>query len=271
MCQRYRSLTESAFTCGPFPERERTRNLRVGHKLVIAAVLLAGNGVVGSCTDIAVLRNGFSITHQHREQRGAQTRLYLEKTQENYVDVLTEDVVGFETDEPPYPQATPNTRPSQSLDQVVRAISSQNNIDPDLINSVIRTESGFNANAVSPKGAQGLMQLMPQTAIGLGVRDVMDPEANVGAGTRYLRELLSRYHEDLIKALAAYNAGPRRVDQYHGVPPYSETQSFVARILNDLHRKKLGESRSALVTARKGTELRPKEGAARREASKSSH
>jgi len=221
---------------------------------------------------MAVLRNGFSIPHQHREQRGSQTRLYLEKTQENYVDVLTEDVISFETDDSSFPQATPSrprpSRPAQSLDRMVRAISSQNNIDPDLINSVIRAESGFNANAVSPKGAQGLMQLMPQTAIGLGVSDVMDPEANVGAGTRYLRELLSRYHDDLIKALAAYNAGPKRVDRYHGVPPYSETQSFVARILNDLHRKKLGESASVLVTARKGIDP-PDERAARREASKS--
>jgi soluble lytic murein transglycosylase-like protein len=244
--------------------------LKVGHKFAIGTALLAFSGVAGSCTDIAVLRNGFSIQHQQREQRGSQTRLYLEKTHENYVDVLTADVVGFETEDSPSPQASP-VRRSQSLDELVRAVGSQNNIDPDLINSVIRAESGFNANAVSPKGAQGLMQLMPQTAIWLGVKDVMDPEANVEAGTRYLRELLSRYHDDLIKALAAYNAGPRRVEQYHGVPPYSETQSFVAQILNDFHRKKRAESRADLAAARKRVDQRPGGVAVRRETSKSDH
>jgi len=234
---------------------------------VIAAVVLACSGVIGLCTDIAALRNGFSIPHQHREQRGAQIRLFLEKTGANYVDVLAEDVVGFEIEESPAPQVSSITRPAQSFDQVVRAISSQNNIDPDLINSVIRAESGFNANAASSKGAQGLMQLMPRTAIGLGVRDSMDPEANVEAGTRYLRALLSRYHDDLVKALAAYNAGPKRVDQYHGIPPYSETQTFVARILSDLHRKKL--EKSALVVVRKVNDQRSDEGSARREESKS--
>src|SRR6266852_1328297 len=117
MCQRYGCLTESAFTAAEF---------------VSAGALFAFSCGVGSCTDMAVLRNGFSIPHQHREQRGSQTRLYLEKTQENYVDVLTEDVVSFETDDSSFPQATPSrprpSRPAQSLDQVVRAISSQNNI-----------------------------------------------------------------------------------------------------------------------------------------------
>ena len=104
---------------------------------------------------------------------------------------------------------------------------------------MIRAESGFNVRAVSPKGAQGLMQLMPQTASNLGVQNAFDPKANVEGGTRYLRELLERYNFDLIKALAAYNAGPQRVEQYGGVPPYYETKAYVARIVRDFNKKKL--------------------------------
>ena len=96
---------------------------------------------------------------------------------------------------------------------------------------------GFNVRAVSPKGAQGLMQLMPRTATELGVRNVFDPQANVEGGTRYLRELLERYNFDLVKALAAYNAGTHRVEQYGGVPPYYETKAYVARIVRDYNKK----------------------------------
>jgi soluble lytic murein transglycosylase-like protein len=125
------------------------------------------------------------------------------------------------------------------LNQAVRDASGTYQLDPDLVTSVIRAESGFNVRAVSPKGAQGLMQLMPQTASQLGVHNAFDPQANVDAGTRYLRELLERYNFDLIKALAAYNAGPQRVEQYNGVPPYYETKAYVARIVRDFNKKKL--------------------------------
>jgi soluble lytic murein transglycosylase-like protein len=133
------------------------------------------------------------------------------------------------------------------MNDVINTVSSRHHLDPDLINSVIHAESGFNPRAVSPKGAQGLMQLMPQTASKLGVGDAFDPNANVEGGTRYLRELLERYNFDLIKALAAYNAGPQRVEQYHGVPPYYETQAYVARIIRDFNRKKLAERKAAAV------------------------
>ncbi len=114
-------------------------------------------------------------------------------------------------------------------------------MDADFIASVIRAESGNNPHAVSRKGAQGLMQLMPGTASKLGVKNSFDPAENVDGGVRYLRELLLLYNNDMVKALAAYNAGPQRVQQYKGVPPYRETHAYVARVINDYNRKKLAQ------------------------------
>lgn len=128
------------------------------------------------------------------------------------------------------------------MDQVVAGAGQRHQIDPDFINSVIRAESGFHQNAVSKKGAQGLMQLMPGTASQLGVQNSFDPNANVEGGTKYLRELLEKYNYDPVRALAAYNAGTKRVDQYHGVPPYYETQMYIARIIRDYNRRKIAEN-----------------------------
>jgi hypothetical protein len=103
-------------------------------------------------------------------------------------------------------------------------------VDADLIVSVITAESKFNPKAISRKNARGLMQLLPETATRLGVRNIFDPQENIDAGTRYLRELLDRYHNDLELTLAAYNAGPQRVEQYKSIPPYRETISYVQRV-----------------------------------------
>jgi soluble lytic murein transglycosylase-like protein len=136
------------------------------------------------------------------------------------------------------------------LNQLVSEASGRYRLDPDLVNSVIKAESGFNVRAVSRKGAQGLMQLMPDTASKLGVPNAFDAQANVDGGTRYLRELLERYNFDLVKALAAYNAGPRRVEQYGGLPPYYETHAYVARIVKDFNKKKLAQQRANSVAAK---------------------
>jgi membrane-bound lytic murein transglycosylase MltF len=205
--------------------------------------------------DVAILRNGFSIRHERREVMGEITRLYLNNDGSGYVDVRSEEVDHFERDLTP---ATGTT--ALKLPDVVGSASHRYHLDPDLVNSVIRAESGFNPKAVSRKGAKGLMQLEPQTAAQLGVSDVFDPSANVDGGTRYLRELLVRYDFDLIKALAAYNAGPQRVEQYHGVPPYYETQAYVARVVRDFNRKKLAERKAAELkktSARKAQLAKP--------------
>jgi hypothetical protein len=108
-------------------------------------------------------------------------------------------------------------------------------VAPELVASVIAVESNFNPNAVSWRYARGLMQLMPQTAARFGVTKIFDPQQNIDAGTRYLKELLVRYNGDLSLTLAAYNAGPVRVEQYRAVPPYRETRDYVRRVTEKFH------------------------------------
>ena len=206
--------------------------MKLGYQLGIVAALIFLASPSASAAEMAILRNGFAIRHERRETLDTVTRLYLLKAPDNYIDVPAAEIVRFEAVDSPLPP-TVRSAPDSDLDAVVSAASKRNNLDPDLVNSVILAESGFDPNAVSPKGAQGLMQLMPQTAARMGVRNAMDPAANVEGGTRYLGELLVRYHHDLSKALAAYNAGPERVEQYHGVPPYPETLAYVARVVRD--------------------------------------
>jgi len=189
----------------------------------------------------AVLRNGFSIRHDHQEKLQGVTRLYVAADPNSgFVDVPTEEIVSVDRQEvplPPPPAAQAATR--EDVDRWVNSASDQHSVDPDLIRSVIKAESGFNPRAVSPKGAQGLMQLMPTTAGQLGVKDAFAPGENIEGGTRYLRDLLVLYNNDMAKALAAYNAGPQRVAQYNGVPPYRETHAYVARVIKDFNRTKL--------------------------------
>lgn len=227
---------------------------------------------VSFATDVAILQNGFSIRHEHRETVGLVTRLYTTADNSAFVDIPSSDIDHFEKDLTPVP--TPVTAPApiiapapsvakaptiaiakpkpldaKALNEVISSISDRHQLDPDLINSVIHAESGFNSHAVSPKGARGLMQLMPQTANQLGVNNSFDPKDNVEGGTRYLRELLEQYNFDIVKALAAYNAGPQRVQQYHGVPPYYETRAYIARIIREFNKKKLEEKKAAAAKA----------------------
>ncbi|MFQ3545121.1 lytic transglycosylase domain-containing protein [Halobacillus rhizosphaerae] len=119
----------------------------------------------------------------------------------------------------------------ESVDGYIKDASNKYGVNEQLIRSVVNAESSFNPKAVSHAGAQGLMQLMPDTARGLGVSDPLDPEQNVMGGTKYLRQMLDRYNGDEKLALAAYNAGAGNVDKYGGVPPFKETQQYVKKIL----------------------------------------
>jgi len=117
------------------------------------------------------------------------------------------------------------------LRRLVVEAARREGLEPGLVTAVVQVESAFLPEAVSPKGAMGLMQLMPATAAELGVTDPFEPVQNLAAGVRYLKGLLSRYDGDLRRALAAYNAGAARVDQHGGVPPYRETRAYVERVL----------------------------------------
>jgi soluble lytic murein transglycosylase-like protein len=239
--------------------------------------------------EIAMLRNGFSIHFEHKEQNGTLTRLY---TGTGYMDIASDQIASFEAEEAsvapqletktviPIPtaanqsvvattasqpapataahktsaQAIPvatTTPQNVDLDQVVREAAMKNRLDPDFVSSVIKAESNFKVHAVSKKGAQGLMQLMPGTAAQLGVADPFDPRANIEAGAAHLSALLDLYHDDAIKALAAYNAGALRVKQYHGVPPYRETRAYVSKIVRDFNSKKLAQKKAAATAAAK--------------------
>jgi len=202
--------------------------------------------------ELANLRNGFSLRHEHHEVLDNTTRLYMSSDPAGgYVDVPTAEIDSFEPAPPEPQEAASATAKAPDLEAIVAAASSQHRIDADFIASVIHAESANNPRAVSRKGAQGLMQLMPETASKLGVKDSFDPAANVDGGVRYLRELLLLYNGDMARALAAYNAGPLRVQQYHGVPPYRETRTYVARVIKDFNRKKLAQRKQA-AQARQG-------------------
>lgn len=120
----------------------------------------------------------------------------------------------------------------------IEEASQQYGVDPKLIQAVIHVESNFDPQAISPKGAQGLMQLMPQTARELQVSDPFSPRDNIAGGARYLRYLLDLFNQDLSLTLAAYNAGPEKVNLYHGVPPYLETRTYVQKVLQIYNRLK---------------------------------
>jgi soluble lytic murein transglycosylase-like protein len=213
------------------------------------------------------LRNGseFDCTRQEAID-GGKVRLYLfpmrpqDAKDDDYIDVAANAVSRVETEPDPVlaAAAEPTGKAATALtpaemQEMLANAGSRHNVDADLLASVVKAESGGQVRAISRTGAEGLMQLMPGTAKEQGVADAFRPEQNIAGGTAYLDELLTRYHDNVAFALAAYNAGPAAVDRYHGIPPFHETQAYVARVIREFNRRKQiamqAASRSATRTA----------------------
>ena len=220
----------------------------------------------------ATLQNGFTIAYDHRAVVGKKIRLYLDKSEASFIELRPEEIAATEKlpDLPAEP-ATSETKPAPSsteqsgakksaahnsaalnptdLHEILAMAGSQHNVDVDLLASIVKAESGGNAHAVSHAGAEGLMQLMPGTAAAHGVNDSFAPDQNVRGGSAYIDELLTRYHDNLALALAAYNAGPAAVDKYKGIPPYAETRAYVARVIHEFNRRILAREAAARAAA----------------------
>lgn len=194
--------------------------------------------------DYAVLRSGQRLHISGYQRDGDTVRLYVGG---GTIEIAAEDVVAIEPEDV-FPGVAPSPTVSGPFGDYIHAAAQKHGVDEALISSVIAAESGFNPRAVSRKHAQGLMQLIPQTASRYAVTNAFDPAQNIDGGTRYLKDLLEQYHGDLARALAAYNAGPLRVQQYHGVPPYPETRAYVKRVSQKFakNKKKPPDSRTMI-------------------------
>jgi soluble lytic murein transglycosylase-like protein len=222
--------------------------------LVVGLGLIAAVCPFANALEHVTLKNGFELDCVRREVVGDKVRLYFAGAgsasvgDSSYLEVAADSVVRVETVvEAPEAMAslkTPNpvtiaaAPTKEEMQEMLSHAGVQHNIDADLLASVVRAESGGQVRAVSRTGARGLMQLMPGTATAMGVEDAFRPDQNISGGTAYLDWLLTRYHDNVALALAAYNAGPGAVDKYHGVPPYRETREYVARVIREFNRRK---------------------------------
>ena len=209
---------------------------------VFLAILAALPAFAG---EYAVLATGFRIHAERHEVEGTNVQLF---TKDGMIEVPASSVISFENEEyvapAPAPAAAPNPEPPPAPrptdpKALVHEAAVRNSLPPAFVASVAKAESAMKQNAVSPKGAIGVMQLMPSTAKALDA-DPHDTEQNIDAGTRLLKELLIKYDGDVVKALAAYNAGPGAVAKYNGLPPYRETQEYVNKVIRD-YQKNAGQ------------------------------
>ena len=219
---------------------------QISIRLVCVALAVTASA---SAAEYAVLETGFRIRAARHEQAGDNVRLFLDNG--GVIEFPAAQITAFEPEDyvaPALPAAAAASAAAEkpfNLSETVKAIAKAHHLPEELVHSVISAESAYNPAAVSVKGALGLMQLMPETARELAVNP-LDPGENVQGGVSYLKQLLERYagsQDQLLLALAAYNAGPGAVDRYGGLPPYAETHAFVRRVIERfLH---LAEARRA--------------------------
>jgi soluble lytic murein transglycosylase-like protein len=197
--------------------------------------------------EYVLLGNGFELHADRHELDGATVRIFSDG---GVTEMPASSIAGYEQEEITAVQAAqPQTSPAvpalaavatpETPAEMAAVAAKKARIPDAFIRSVMKAESGFHTDAISPKGAIGLMQLMPGTAQELGV-DPKNPPQNVEGGAEYLRQLLAKYEDDpnqVLLALAAYNAGPAAVDRYHGVPPYRETREYILRVLKNWNRE----------------------------------
>jgi soluble lytic murein transglycosylase-like protein len=202
--------------------------------MAAAFVLAAFLAAQAARADYIVLRSGQRLNVTSYQLLGDTYKLQLAG---GVAEIPASEVVGIEPEEIfTAPQPTAQEYPAYG--ELIRAAAAHYGVDADLVASVIAVESNFNPKAVSRRNARGLMQLLPETARQLGVRNIFDEKENIDAGTRYLSALLARYQNNLPLALAAFNAGSLRVQQYGRVPPYRETVSYVRRIQDEYAKRK---------------------------------
>jgi soluble lytic murein transglycosylase-like protein len=202
----------------------------------------------GMAAEHVTLTNGYDMTCDHLAAQGAKTFLYLDSGTTNYIVVDSRSIASIQAGatasaassaslEQQPPATDRQVLPQNELHQMLTAPGKRHDLDVDLLASVVDAESARRVHARSHAGAEGLMQLMPGTAKQLGVADPYSAQQNVSGGAAYLDALLTRYHNNLALALAAYNAGPAAVDRWHGIPPYRETRAYVARIIHEFNRR----------------------------------
>jgi len=200
--------------------------------------------MVAEAGEFVVLSNGFRLHADSHIADGPVIRL---QTNQGVIEIQASSVAQFEREEYTPPVAGPavaplppdSARQEFTPQELITRAAVHAGLPPAFVHSIARAESGYREDAVSPKGAIGLMQLMPKTAADLQA-DPRDPEQNAEAGARYLRDLLLKYENDphqVSKAVAAYNAGPAAVDKYHGIPPYPETIQYVNRVLKQYQKE----------------------------------
>ena len=198
--------------------------MRVAHNVALVLALVASPAAARA--DYLVLRSGSRINVSSYELRGDKYRVQLSG---GWAEFAVADVVAIEPEE--IFVAAPKLPLEQApFGELIRKAAAKYEVDADLVFSVVAAESNFNPRAISRRNARGLMQLLPETARRLGVKDIYDPAQNIDGGTRYLRDLLKMYDGDLALTLAAYNAGPGAVQRYGRIPPYNETIKYVRAI-----------------------------------------